>query len=190
MINNLLYLVLLLRRILLKVLEKLNTYLKNMKKTIKEKPLPVFQSVSEHPNYKRTRGATSFYSFRLNTKDLSKQGFQQGCHSFVKNLYFNNEGATKLGVLTLYEGIPFSIEEISKYIELLQKIGFDIQFEGIQTLEQLTKSSSNFRDIVRQYQNDKTSRFVSAFFKDTLYDDLEVENKKEFLVFLIQFLFS
>lgn len=185
MINNLLYLVLLLRRILSKVLEKLNTYLKNMKKTVKEKPLPVFQSVSEHPNYKRTREATSFYSFRLNTKDLSKQGFQHGCHSFVKNLYFNNEGATKLGVLTLYEGIPFSIEEISKYIELLQKIGFDIQFEGVQTLEQLKKSSSNFREVVRPYQNDKTSKFVSSFFNDTAYENIDVENKKEFLIFTL-----
>lgn len=156
-----------------------------MKKTVKEKPLPVFQSVSEHPNYKRTRSATSFYSFRLNTKTLVKTSFQHGCHSFVKNLYFNNEGATKLGVLTLYEGIPFSIEEISKYIELLQKIGFDIQFEGVQTLEELTKSSSNFREVVRPYQNNKRSNFASSFFNDTLYDDLEVENKKEFLIFTL-----
>lgn len=156
-----------------------------MKKTVKEKPLPVFQSVSEHPNYKRTRSATSFYSFRLNTKTLSKTSFQHGCHSFVKNLYFNNEGATKLGVLTLYEGIPFSIEEISKYIELLQKIGFDIQFEGVQTLEQLTKSSSNFKSILLHYQNNKRSNFTSSFFNDTLYDDLEVENKKEFLIFTL-----
>lgn len=185
MINNLLYLVLLLRRILLKVLEKLNTYLKNMKKTIKEKTLPVFQSVSEHPNYKGTRLATSFYSFRLDTKILSKTSFQHGCHSFVKNLYFSNEGVTKLGVLTLYEGIPFSIEEISKYIELLQKIGFDIQFEGVQTLEQLTKSSNNFRDVVGHYQNDKRSRFVSSFFKNTSYENNDVENKKEFLVFTL-----
>ena len=130
--------------------------------------------MSEHPNYKGTRLATSFYSFRLDTKDLSKQGFQHGCHSFVKNLYFNNEGVTKLGVLTLYEGIPFSIEEISKYIELLQKIGFDIQFEGVQTLEQLTKSSSNFRAVVRQYQNDKTSRFVPSFFNSTSYENNDV----------------
>lgn len=156
-----------------------------MKKTVKEKPLPVFQSVSEHPNYKRTRSATSFYSFRLNTKTLSKTSFQHGCHSFVKNLYFNNEGATKLGVLTLYEGIPFSIEEISKYIELLQKVGFDIQFEGVQTLEQLTKSSSNFREVVRHYQNDKISRFVSSFFDDTAYENSDVENKKEFLIFTL-----
>ena len=106
----------------------------------------MFQSVSEHPNYKGTRLATSFYSFRTNKNDLSGCSYlNKGCHAFVKGLTFGEESNHTLAIITPYEGIPFELEEIELYVELLAKIGFDIKFEGgcflVEKLKQFTRTS-------------------------------------------------
>lgn len=178
----------------LKIYHVLNIYLKNMKKSKtvlpKKKQVPVIQSVSNHPNYLR-RDNRSYYSFRINKQTLDFKNISSltnGCHSFVKSLFFN-DNKTSLGILTPYKGIPFEIDEISKYIELLSEIGFKIKFEGTKTVEELIKESPLLK---KQYTDSINNDQKCCFLLNRLSSDssikaqsLEEVNKEVFLFFTL-----
>lgn len=141
----------------------------------------MLEQLSSHPNYK-TRGATSFSSYRINEKTLratDNPNLQKGCHSFVKTLNFGKNSGIRLAIITPYEGIPFSMEEIEKYVELLIKIGFDIKYHGETTLEDLCKSNSVLRQSVANVNySSKQNNYLESYI---LKDELKTRNEKETL---------
>lgn len=159
-----------------------------------EKPIREIQSVSKHPNFK-LRGSTSFYSFRTNKDNLSGcSNLNKGCHAFVKNLVFGNDSPTTLAIITPYKGIPFEIEEIKLYVDLLAKIGFDIKFEGVYKVSDLPKKYSVIKETIRNYSNVNydgvitKSSFVTQFFSDAHHgvkEEISKVNDSDFLFFTI-----
>lgn len=181
------------RKTHLEVYHESNICLKDMRKKQaqipQEKPIQEIQSVSKHPNFK-LRIATSFYSFRTNKNDLSGcSNLNKGCHAFVKGLTFGEESNHTLAIITPYEGIPFELEEIELYVELLAKIGFDIKFEGVYKLSDLTKKYNVLKQQVQNYEYPigTKSTFVEQILTGSSNTKVSISeaNNSEFLFFTL-----
>lgn len=101
-----------------------------LKKQPLKKEFPKIPLIDDHPCFKHVN-AQSFFSFRANKETLDYLGSEaQGCHAFVKSLKFGEKSNMTLGILIEEDFMFFDLEDIKKYIEILNKIGFNITFHG------------------------------------------------------------
>jgi len=80
---------------------------------------------------------TDSYSFGIDTNErvVAGENCHTGCHSYVKSRVFGKGHSLVIVVPT--NRVFYEEEEITKYIDLLREIGFEIDFRGILTDQQI-----------------------------------------------------
>lgn len=87
---------------------------------------------------------TNSYSFGVdsNKKIIKNEDNHTGCHSFVKDRLYGKDKSLCV-VLHNPKRCFYQKEEITEYIDLLKKIGFQIEFEGLLTNDKVKNTYGN-----------------------------------------------